>query len=51
MINAKWHKKNRLGNLKGSQEEKLEKRIKWHKVHLKHCNCRTDIPETLKKYM
>jgi hypothetical protein len=50
-INIVWHKANRLGVLKGSAEEKLKVRAKWHKGHLKNCHCRTDMPENLKKYI
>lgn len=35
MINAEWHKKNRM--LKNPSEEE---RIKWHRKHLEFCNCR-----------
>lgn len=49
-INAKWHKANVLGILKGSAQEKLEKRIKWNVKHSKNCTCRP-FPENLKKYL
>jgi NAD(P)-dependent dehydrogenase (short-subunit alcohol dehydrogenase family) len=29
----------------------IEQRIKWHLEHLKHCDCRTDLPAKLKEEM
>jgi hypothetical protein len=29
----------------------IEQRIKRHLEHLKHCNCRTDLPEKIKAEM
>jgi hypothetical protein len=45
-INARWHKKNKM-----PKNATLQERINWHKAHLKHCGCRKDVPETLKKYL
>jgi len=35
MINAEWHKKNRM-----PKNPTLEERIKWHLAHSKNCTCR-----------
>jgi hypothetical protein len=43
MINAGWHKKNRM-----PKNAKLEDRIKWHKDHARFCACR-EAPESIKK--
>lgn len=43
-INADWHKKNQM-----PKNATFEQRVKWHKQHLKHCACRTDLPADIKK--
>lgn len=45
-INAAWHKAHRMPH-----NATVDQRIKWHLEHLKNCQCRTDIPEGLKKEM
>ncbi len=42
-INAEWHKKNKMPKNPSEAE-----RIKWHKGHAKHCQCR-EMPESIKK--
>ena len=42
---AKWHMENKLG-----RSASINKRIKWHKEHQKHCGCRP-IPKSLLKYL
>ena len=53
-INTVWHKANRMPDyLKKYKGQKSQGEIKvmWHKAHLKFCACRTDVPETLRKYL
>lgn len=45
-INKEWHLKNKM-----PKNPTVEQRIDWHLNHLKHCQCRTDIPEKLKEEM
>ena len=40
-MNAAWHSKNRM-----PKNPSFEERIKWHKEHQNHCQCRP-IPEKL----
>jgi hypothetical protein len=43
-INKEWHLANKM-----PPKATLEQRAKWHKEHLKHCACRTDLPPLVKK--
>lgn len=45
-INAAWHHTHIM-----PKNATLEERIAWHTAHLKHCGCRKDIPENLRKYL
>lgn len=53
-LNAKWHLSNKLPDyLVKYKGKKTEDEIRglWHKKHLKHCSCRTNVPQNLKKYI
>ena len=39
---AEWHRANRMPK-NPSEDERLE----WHLAHLKHCQCRTDLPKSV----
>ncbi len=41
-INAAWHSKNKM-----KMPTTLADRVKWHEEHLKHCQCRKDVPPTI----
>jgi hypothetical protein len=41
MINAKWHKSNRM-----PKNPTLDQRIHWHIEHAKNCGCR-EIPKNI----
>ena len=45
-INAAWHQKNRM-----PENATIEQRIAWHLEHLKHCQCRKQLPENLLREM
>ena len=45
-INAAWHERHPM-----PKNPSLQQRIDWHLEHLKHCNCRRDIPEKLREEM
>jgi hypothetical protein len=38
-INREWHLANKM-----PKNATFEQRIEWHKAHLEHCACRTDLP-------
>ena len=42
-INKEWHLAHKM-----PKNPSLEQRIHWHLEHLNNCQCRTDIPESLK---
>ena len=42
-INEEWHKSHRM-----PKNPTMDQRIEWHMEHLKHCRCRSDIPEGIK---
>ncbi len=44
IINVEWHKKNKM-----KMPSTLTERVKWHEEHLKHCQCRKDVPPTILK--
>lgn len=41
-INVEWHKKNKM-----PMPTTLAQRVRWHEEHLKHCDCRKDVPPTI----
>jgi hypothetical protein len=41
-INADWHRQHPM-----PKNPTIDQRIKWHLEHLKHCQCRTDLPPKL----
>ena len=41
-MNKSWHEKHKL-----NMPSTLEQRVKWHEQHLKHCDCRKDLPKTI----
>lgn len=41
-INKEWHEQNKM-----PKNAVFEQRMKWHLEHLKHCNCRNEIPKKL----
>jgi hypothetical protein len=41
-INKAWHEKNKM-----PMPSTLAQRVKWHVAHLKHCDCRKDLPPTI----
>jgi len=43
-INKEWHQKNKM-----PKNPILNERIKWHKEHVKYCNCRSMPKNLLKK--
>jgi hypothetical protein len=45
-INVDWHKQHPM-----PKHPTIDQRIEWHVEHLKHCRCRTDLPESLKDEM
>lgn len=45
-LNKAWH----LAHIM-PKNATIEQRIAWHLLHLKNCQCRTDIPEKLKAEM
>jgi hypothetical protein len=45
-INAGWHKLHPMPH-----HATIDQRIEWHLQHLRHCQCRTDLPEILKEEM
>ncbi len=44
--NAEWHKANRM-----PKNPTAEQRMLWHLAHLKNCQCRTDLPQSVLKTM
>ncbi len=45
-INKEWHLRNPM-----PKNPSVEQRIAWHIEHLKHCQCRKDVPAKLKVEM
>lgn len=45
-INAVWHKAHRM-----PKNPTIDQRIDWHLDHLKNCNCRTELPKSIKDEM
>ena len=45
-INAEWHRQHRM-----PKNPTLEERLHWHLEHMKHCQCRKEIPAGLKAEM
>lgn len=43
-MNAGWHKLHPMPH-----HPTIDQRIEWHLQHLRHCQCRTDLPEKLKE--
>jgi hypothetical protein len=41
-FNKNWHEKHKL-----QMPSTLQERVKWYEAHLKHCNCRKDVPPTI----
>jgi hypothetical protein len=41
-INKAWHLKHKL-----KMPSTLQERVKWHEQHMKHCDCRKDLPKTI----
>lgn len=42
-MNTGWHKLHPMPH-----HATTDQRIEWHLQHLRHCQCRTDMPEKLK---
>jgi len=42
-INKEWHLANKM-----PKNASFEQRVEWHREHLKHCSCRTDLPPDIK---
>jgi hypothetical protein len=45
-INAEWHNANRM-----PRNPTEDQRLAWHLEHLRHCQCRTDLPKSVLKTM
>ena len=45
-LNAEWHRLHRM-----PKNATFEERLCWHLEHLKHCQCRTELPAKLKEEM
>lgn len=45
-LNAEWHRQHPM-----PKKATIDERIEWHLQHLKHCQCRTDLPSKLKEEM
>jgi hypothetical protein len=43
-INKEWHLANKM-----PKNASFEQRVEWHKGHLVHCACRTDLPPDIRK--
>jgi len=43
-MNTGWHKLHPMPH-----HATTDQRIEWHLQHLRHCQCRTDLPENVKK--
>jgi hypothetical protein len=43
-INKDWHLANKM-----PRNASFEQRVEWHKAHLIHCSCRTDLPPDIRK--
>jgi hypothetical protein len=44
-INTEWHKQHRM-----PKNPTLDQRLKWHKEHLKNCNCRPLTPKLREEF-
>ncbi|MGE5520918.1 MAG: hypothetical protein ACM3VS_13385 [Candidatus Dadabacteria bacterium] len=43
-INADWHNKNKM-----PAKATMDERIRWHLDHMNNCNCRKDLPLSIKE--
>jgi hypothetical protein len=43
-INKEWHLANKM-----PKKASFEQRVEWHRAHLKHCSCRSDLPPDIAK--
>ena len=43
-INKEWHLANKM-----PKSASFEQRVEWHRSHLEHCGCRSDLPPEIKK--
>ena len=43
-INKEWHQQNKM-----PAKATFEQRVSWHRDHLAHCACRTDLPADVEK--
>jgi hypothetical protein len=43
-INKEWHLANKM-----AKNAAFDQRVEWHREHLKHCACRTDLPPDIRK--
>jgi len=43
-IDREWHLANKM-----PKNASVEQRAEWHRAHLKHCACRTDLPPDIEK--
>lgn len=43
-MNTGWHKLHPMPH-----HATTDQRIEWHLQHLKHCQCRTDLPQKIKE--
>ena len=42
--NTEWHLANKM-----PKNATFDQRVEWHREHLKHCACRTDLPPDIRK--
>jgi hypothetical protein len=45
-INKEWHMKHKM-----PKNASFEEKVKWHREHNKHCNCRPGFPKKLAEEM
>ena len=43
-INKDWHRANKMPN-----NASFEQCVEWHRAHLEHCGCRSDLPPDVAK--
>ena len=43
-INREWHLANKM-----PKNASFEQRVEWHRAHLEHCACRSDLPPEIEK--
>ena len=43
-INKEWHEANKM-----PKNASFEQRVEWHRAHLAHCGCRSDLPPDVAK--